>query len=407
VSIHNRSIKNNRYLFFAILIFNAILLVPQTRTFFSNVGWRWVYILLLSFAFSFILTPLFGYIAWKFNILDKPDERKLHMEATPLLGGAAVFAGFLIAILLNGIYSLKLGVILIASSLLLVFGIVDDTTGIPASIKLIVQLCCTVLVMSFGVVLNCIPDTLGIYAQIGNIFLTFFWIIGITNAMNFFDGMDGLASGLGACISFFLGITAFQTDQPFLGWVSVAMLGSCLGFLPFNLKKKGDASIFLGDAGSTFIGFVLSCVAVYGEWSSDNPIVAFISPVLIFWVLIFDMIHITVDRILSKKIFNFRDWIEYVGTDHLHHRLALVLEGKKKSVLFIYVLTFCLGTSAIVLRNARSIDALLLLIQAGIIVVLITILERSGRHIDATCEDPNLDESEKTNNKSQITNNIQ
>ena len=394
MSIHNRSIKNNRYLFFAILIFNAILLIPQTRTFFSDIGWRWAYILLLSFAFSFILTPLFGYIALKFNILDKPDERKLHMEATPLLGGAAVFAGFLMAILINGIHSLKLDVILIASSLLLVIGIVDDTTGIPASIKLIVQLCCTVFVMSFGVLLNCIPDTLGIFAQIGNIFLTFFWIIGITNAMNFFDGMDGLASGLGACISFFLGITAFQTDQPFLGWVSVAMLGSCLGFLPFNLKKKGGASIFLGDAGSTFIGFVLACVAVYGEWSSDNPIVAFISPVLIFWVLIFDMIHITVERILSKKILNFRDWIEYVGTDHLHHRLAIVLEGKKKSVLFIYVLAFCLGTSAIVLRNARSIDALLLLIQAGTIVVLITILERRGRNINCTPEDLNSKEQQ-------------
>jgi UDP-GlcNAc:undecaprenyl-phosphate GlcNAc-1-phosphate transferase len=241
---------------------------------------------------------------------------------------------------------------------------------------------CTGIVLTGGIILKVIPDDLGMISWIINYVLTVFWIIGITNAMNFFDGMDGMAAGLGAIISFFLCIVAFQTHQPFLGWISVAMMGCCLGFLPYNLRMNHHAMIFLGDAGSTVIGFILACVAVYGEWSQTSPMVALASPLLIFWVLIFDMVHITVDRLLTGKVITFRQWVEYVGRDHLHHRIADVLGGRRRSVLFIYLLTFCLGFSAILLRNAESFDALLLILQAAIIVVLITILERSGRTND-------------------------
>jgi UDP-GlcNAc:undecaprenyl-phosphate GlcNAc-1-phosphate transferase len=244
--------------------------------------------------------------------------------------------------------------------------------------------------MGFGIVLKVVPDSLGAFAQVGNYLLTLFWIIGITNAMNFFDGMDGLAPGLSTIISFFLGLVAFQTQQPFLGWISVAMLGSCIGFLPYNFRIKGKALIFLGDAGSTVIGFILACVAVYGDWAEASPVVALASPLLIFWVLIFDMVYITIDRILSRKVLSLRQWIEYVGKDHLHHRIAYALGGRKKSVLFIFLLSFCLGASALLIRNADPLDALLLIIQASIFVVLITILERRGRILarENGCKDP-------------------
>jgi UDP-GlcNAc:undecaprenyl-phosphate GlcNAc-1-phosphate transferase len=340
--------------------------------------------MLLSFSLSYCLNPLFAYLARRFNILDRPDSRKLNHEATPLLGGAAVFMGFLVALTINGIFSLELGAIMIASIILFGIGILDDFKEIAAGIKLMVQLVCTLVVIGSGIILRVIPNELGIIALVGNALLTLVWIIGITNAMNFFDGMDGLAAGLGASISFFLCVVAFQTDQPFLGWIAVAMMGGCLGFLPFNFRLKGNARIFLGDAGSTVIGFILACVAVYGDWAESDPVVALVSPILIFWVVIFDMIHITIDRILTGKVLNFRQWLEYVGKDHLHHRLAYALGGKKKSVLFIYFLSFCLGTSAIVLRNARSIDAVLLIIQASIMVILITILERRGRFANGT-----------------------
>jgi UDP-GlcNAc:undecaprenyl-phosphate GlcNAc-1-phosphate transferase len=330
------------------------------------------------------MNPVFAWIAKKLNILDIPDARKLHQEATPLLGGAAVFVGFSIALVTNGIFSKPIVVILIASLILFGIGILDDIKEVSAGLKLLTQLACSLLVMSGGIMLRVLPADLGIIAAIGNYFLTVFWIIGIANAMNFFDGMDGLAAGMGAVISFFLGVVAFQTAQPFLGWVAIAMLGGCLGFLPFNFRPKKNAAIFLGDAGSIVIGFILACVAVYGDWAQGNPVVALVSPVLIFWILIFDMVHITVDRILTGKVKNFRQWIEYVGKDHLHHRLANVLGGRKQSVLFIYLLGLCLGTSAVVLRNARPTDAILLIIQACIMVVLITVLERRGRLANGT-----------------------
>jgi UDP-GlcNAc:undecaprenyl-phosphate GlcNAc-1-phosphate transferase len=371
------------YLFLPPLVLTCSLLLPQIRDLFLRAGWRWLYVMLLSFGISFSLNPLFSKIAYNLNMLDSPDHRKLHRQATPLLGGAAVLAGFLGALLINGIFSPELGAILTASLALFAVGVVDDYREISAGLKLFTQIICAILVISCGIVLRVIPTSFGIFAPMGNVLLTVIWIIGITNAMNFFDGMDGLAAGLGAMIAFFLGLVAFQTEQAFIGWIAVAMMGSCLGFLPYNFKFRGNAAIFLGDAGSTVIGFILACVAVYGDWAESDPIVALISPLLIFWILIFDMVHITVDRILTGKVRNFRQWIEYVGKDHLHHRLAAVLGSNQRSVLFIYLLSFCWGISAVALRNARIFDATLLILQAVIMVVLITFLERSGRLLNS------------------------
>jgi UDP-GlcNAc:undecaprenyl-phosphate GlcNAc-1-phosphate transferase len=334
---------------------------------------------MVSYGISFCLTPVCGGIAKRLNIVDKPDARKLHLEATPLLGGVAIFIGLIMAVYLNGICTKPVCVILMTAAVLFVTGVMDDIAEIAASLKMIIQLAVTAVVIFFGVQLRVIPEALGTLSVAGNTLLTVLWIIGITNAMNFFDGMDGLAGGLGTMIAFFLGLIAFHTSQPYLGWVSVAVMGSCLGFLPYNLKGSGRASIFLGDAGSTTIGYILACIAVYGEWASNNPVVSLVSPLLIFWVLIFDMVYITGERILSGKVANVREWLDYVGQDHLHHRLAQVIGSQKKSVVFIYLLTMCLGISALVLQNAGALDAVLLVLQAVILVVLISVLEWHGR----------------------------
>ena len=372
------------YLYFPIVCVAYFLLFPSIQQFFANSGWRWLHILMLAVTLSYSLTPLMGIIALKYGVLDLPSDRKVHRQATPLLGGTAVFFGFGVSLLSNGIFSTQLGAILATAFVLFAVGVFDDVRDVSAGLKLGAQIICTLGVMASGIVLRVLPYHLGIWSDIGNYLLTSFWIIGITNAMNFFDGMDGLATGLGALIAFFLGIVAFQTAQPFLGWVAVAMMGACIGFLPFNFKFKGNGAIFLGDAGSTVIGFVLACVAVYGDWATANPIVALVSPLLIFWILIFDMVHISVDRILTGKVYNFRQWIEYVGKDHLHHRLSCSLGGNRRSVMFIFLMNFCLGISAISLRNARPVDAMLLILQAAIFVMLITILESRGRRINAS-----------------------
>jgi UDP-GlcNAc:undecaprenyl-phosphate GlcNAc-1-phosphate transferase len=378
-----RALGVSLLLLLVIALVALLLLTPPVRAFFTSMGLRWAYVFMIAFTLTFSLTPLAAGLARRLGILDLPDERKLHAQATPLLGGAAVFVGFISGLAANGILSPELIAILSASMILFIVGIFDDWHEVPAGLKLAIQVICTAMVMTAGVVLRVLPEAWGAWGGLGNLLLTVVWIIGITNAMNFFDGMDGLAAGLGAIIAFLLAVVAFQTEQPFLGWMALAIMGSCCGFLPYNFKPKGAAFIFLGDAGSTVVGFVLACIAVYGDWAEGRPLVALVSPVLIFWILIFDMAHITIDRIVTGKVRNLREWIEFVGRDHLHHRLASALGCRRKSVLFIYLMALGLGISALILRDAGTAEAALLILQASIMVGLISILEHRGRKVAA------------------------
>lgn len=142
--------------------------------------------------------------------------------------------------------------------------------GVPAGAKLFAQLLAVGIVIGSGVVLTLFPRfTLG---NALDAVLTILWLLGITNAMNFFDGMDGLATGLSIITAGLMGFFAMLTFQPFLGWFAVASVGSCLGFLPFNFRPRRPAAIFLGDAGSTFLGFILAALAVKGEWAESKVI---------------------------------------------------------------------------------------------------------------------------------------
>lgn len=368
-----------RWLYAAVGAATLIMLSPPACAYFAAAGCRWLHVLSVAIGVSMVLTPQAARIARRLNILDLPDARKVHAQATPLLGGAAIFLGFATALLVNGILTPEVVAILSAAMILFVTGVFDDWRQLPAGLKLIVQLVCTGMVVASGLVLHVLPESWGVGAQAANLLLTVAWVVGITNALNFFDGMDGLAAGVGAIIAFMLGLMAFQTYQPFIGWLALGVLGSCLGFLPFNLRWKRPAVIFLGDAGSTVIGFVLACIAVYGDWSERQPLVSLASPILIFWTLIFDMVHITVDRILTGKVDSVRTWLDYVGRDHLHHRLADALGSRGRSVGFIYLMTLGLGVNALLLRNAGMLEAVLVLAQASILVLLITFLERCGR----------------------------
>jgi UDP-GlcNAc:undecaprenyl-phosphate/decaprenyl-phosphate GlcNAc-1-phosphate transferase len=366
------------YILVSLLLF--LLATPPVRDWWFRGGSRWFYIFLFSLCLSYLLTPLSQYIARKFGIMDYPDTRKIHSKPTPLLGGIAIYLAFLGAILTNYIFDEKVGAILLGGTLLVVIGVWDDYKGAPAGSKLLLQILATLLLIKSGIVIKFFP-TITVLGTIGNIFLTLLWVVGITNAFNFFDGMDGLATGLGAIIATFLGIIAFQTFQPFLGWLSAAIVGGCLGFLPYNFRLRRPASIFLGDTGSVFLGFVLASLAVMGEWADNAPFVSLTNPILIFGVLIFDMIYITVTRISSKRVINFSQWISYVGKDHLHHRLYSVLKDGRSTVIFIFFLSATLGLGALALRNARIVDALILISQASIILVLVTVLERAASFI--------------------------
>ncbi|MFH1079520.1 MAG: MraY family glycosyltransferase [Pseudomonadota bacterium] len=356
----------------------SALLIPLVRYyFFNNIG-RWLYILLFSFSVSAILTPAARWIALKFNIVDNPGGRKIHKSPTSLLGGLPIIVAFLSALLSNMILDREYSLLLTGGVVVAMVSLYDDWKGLSARFKIFAQFIVVAVLIHQGIVLELFPKMTS-WGYSLNCLFTVLWIVGITNAMNFADGMDGLAAGLSAIIALFMGIVAFQTNQPLMGWVALAMLGSCLGFLPYNFRRQGQAYIFLGDTGSIFLGFILAALAVKGDWADNDPIVSFSAPVLIFWVLIYDMTYITVERILSGKVRTFRQWLDYVGRDHLHHRLCAVLGGRKKTVLFIYLICATLGISAIALRHARMVDGVLLVVQAFLITIIISILEYSSR----------------------------
>jgi UDP-GlcNAc:undecaprenyl-phosphate GlcNAc-1-phosphate transferase len=353
------------------------LAIPPVQEIFQLEGLRWLHVFLFAFLGTGALTPLMVRIGHRWNLVDVPADRKIHVLPTPRIGGLALYAGFVGSLLLNSIVPDWIIAILVAGSLLLLIGVLDDIRELPASGKLIGQLLAAAIVIASGKVLTLFPP--GPLGEAANMLLTLFWIVGITNAFNFFDGMDGLATGLAVLLAGFLGVVAFETNQAELGWLAIAMIGAGLGFLPYNFRGRKPAVIFLGDGGSTFIGFTLACLAIKGNWADSSPIVSFSNPLLIFGVLIYDMIHITVERIATGKVRSVKGWLDYVGKDHLHHRLERALGSRQASVAMIFLFTICLGLSALALRHASTMEAVLLLIQAGLIAAMLTVLEISGR----------------------------
>lgn len=360
-----------------IFIFLA-LLFPDTKPFFERIGERWLYIFSLAFLLSYFSTPAARSLASDMGIIDKPDERKIHKIPTPRLGGLAVYVAFTLAVIYNFHFSDELKGVAIGATLVMLAGLADDIMGLPAKIKLIVQLTAVSIMMYYGVILSFMPHT--VWGDILEILLTYIWIIGITNALNFLDGMDGLAAGITAIASLYIGIVAIQTGQDYVMFLSIALLGSSLGFLPYNFRYRKPASIFLGDAGSTFMGFMLSSLTVMTGWATNDPVKAYSMPALILSILIFDMSYITIARVVTRKVKTLKEWIDFVGKDHLHHRISHLGLSNKKTVLFIYLLSASMGLSAIVLKNGRTIDALLLIAQAFLIYFIIVILMLKGEN---------------------------
>ncbi len=362
----------------ALIVFFLLMLPIVRELFFERIG-RWLYILLFASSTAALLTPIMMIVATRAGIVDTPGGRKIHTKVTPLLGGVAIIISFISALLANMILDTRDVVLIAGGTAVAIVGLIDDWKHFPARYKLFIQAVVAILLIRSGIILHLFPTQMT-WGYILNAAVSIIWIVGLTNAMNFIDGMDGLATGVSAIISLFLGVVAFQTNQPFMGWIATAMLGSCLGFLPFNFSLNRQASIFLGDAGSTFFGFVLSALAIKAEWAENNPIVSFATPILIFWVLIFDMVYITLERIITGKVESFQEWIDYVGTDHIHHRLLAVFGDRKKVVFFIFFLCVTLGISAIILRDAHPIDGILTVVQAFLITVIVSVLEYSGRN---------------------------
>jgi UDP-GlcNAc:undecaprenyl-phosphate/decaprenyl-phosphate GlcNAc-1-phosphate transferase len=356
----------------------AGLLLPAARSFFFNAGLRWHYILLFSCLGACFLTPLCRTLALKLKVLDRPDWRKIHDQPTPLLGGVAVYVAFSAALFLNNVFLPGMKSLLLGASLIFVMGLIDDVNPLPALLKFIFQVAISLVVIVVGDI-HLTFFYYSSWAPLINIPLTVLWMVGLTNAMNFFDGIDGLASALSIICALFLGILAFNTEQPALGWFAVAVVGACLGFIPYNFRLGKSALLFLGDAGSTFLGFTLAGLAVLGQWSLTSQFVSLASPVLIFGVLIFDMVYVNLSRIKNRQARSFTELLTCVNKDHLHHRLLFLGFARKEVVFIISTISVCLGMSAFIIMDQKFTDGLLGLSQALLILGLVVALMLKGR----------------------------
>lgn len=351
-----------------ITCFVAFLLTHEAQHLLAGSGLKWGYLLLLSFGIGFILTPLVCWLAQRLQVVDVPGGRKAHSEPTALLGGVAVYLAFAITIVRNFSFSEELKGVALAGTLIFAVGLVDDLRALPARIKLICQLVAVGILIKYGVVISFFPH--GFWGDTGEWLLTALWVVGITNAVNFLDGMDGLAAGSCAINAFFFGLVALQNSQDYMMYLSMALLGSCLSFLPYNFRYRQPALIFLGDAGSNFLGFMMAALGIMGDWAGDE-LVKLIVPVLILGVPIFDTSFISFMRVKHGQVRNVGEWLAYTGRDHIHHRLEALRIGRAGAVLVIYAVTTWLGLSALVLKNATGLNALLQVAQSVIVFLLL------------------------------------
>ncbi|MCZ6634503.1 MAG: MraY family glycosyltransferase [bacterium] len=365
----------------------GVLLSPAVKTAFQHWQLTWAYILILSWCITFALMPLIRRLAFRLDAVDHPGGRKTHEQSTPLMGGTAIFIGFALVLLFAQDilhFTPELKGVALAGTLIFVIGLLDDIWGLSARIRLISQFLAVGILVKYGVVLSFLPQTW--WGDIGEFLMTLFWVVGITNAINFLDGMDGLASGTTAINALFFSLVALPTNDLFMQsmmLLSIALAGSCLGFLPYNFRRKQPASIFLGDSGSNFLGFILAGIGILGKWGTSeagiptsgewdlNNLIRLTIPIIILGVPIFDTTLTTIVRIKTGQVRSFKQWVHFTGRDHFHHRLSDLGIGNKKAVWVIYLVSVVQGLEALVLKNARGIDAIFSLLQVSIVFLLI------------------------------------
>jgi len=308
-------------------------------------------VLVVAFIVSFLFTPLIRRMAIKLNAIDVPTEkRRVHTKPIPRLGGLAIVLGFIISlaahfameiangdimdynlIFQNQLIGLALGILILE-----VAGVWDDIKPIRAWTKLLFQIAAAGVVVGFGVRVDFITNPFtGNLIFFGNfaIPITMIWIVGITNAINFIDGLDGLAAGTASISSLALLFISILWSDTQLIFLTAALAGSTLGFLPFNFNP---AKIFMGEAGSAFLGFVLGSISIMGMIKSYTTL-AIIIPLVVLGLPIFDTAFAIIRRISKGQSPMVAD------RGHLHHRLVDAGLTQKQAVLILYSISAILG----------------------------------------------------------------
>ena len=356
--------------------------------------WQLVYVFL--FSFSLLITAAITRAAIGaadvFSMLDHPGERKVQSRPMPLLGGVAIFLGFSFTILINliAIYEIlpripflfpqdvvdavpgvskvlnKFFGILIGGTFIFLLGLVDDRMGISPGRKLLGQVMGALILFYYGVRVTMFSGNLFFCG-----FITVFWVLAVINAFNLLDNMDGLAAGVAfiAC-SVFLTVS-IGLGQLFVSALLVVLMGSLLGFLLFNFPP---ARIYMGDSGSMFLGYMIATVTILGTYyfPGSPTIFAIVMPVLILAVPFYDTVSVICIRIKSGQPV-------YMGDrNHFSHRLVRLGMSERGTILFIYLVAFTIGLSALLLNKVGFEGVFLIFFQTAAILLIIAMMEYYG-----------------------------
>ena len=328
----------------------------------------------VSLIVALLATPAVILLAKKTGAMDAPNARKVHKKPIPRIGGLAIYFGFMAAIIF---VALKFGFdgeqvketvgLVVSGSLIVALGLLDDYKNLPAKLKLLGQIgAAAVLVLIFDVRIDFMTDPFGDYFYFDNlpiphlaIFVTMFWLVGLTNTVNLIDGLDGLAAGVASIASFTIMLIALEQNFILVAVLTAALAGAAVGFLKYNFNP---AEIFMGDTGSMFLGFMLAGISVTGAVKSVATI-ALVVPIFALGLPILDTTFAIVRRL--------RGGVPIFKPDkgHLHHRLLNVGFTQRQAVLLMYVVSALFGLSAIALTAVScQIAVLILLVVVAAIV---------------------------------------
>ncbi|WP_160045143.1 MULTISPECIES: MraY family glycosyltransferase [Paenibacillus] len=304
---------------------------------------------IVSLVIVLALIPPLRKLAIRVDFVDRPTSRKIHKEPVPHLASIAIFLGFMIPyVILSRHWDLEMAGIVAGSLLILGIGIVDDwykTRGkdFPALPKTIVQVGAAVIVYFCGIsfVGVTIPFTghMVVFPEWLQFILTILWIFGVTTVINFMDGLDGLSGGVAGISALTLFVVAIAKGQTQSAIMAIILVGVALGYLKYN---KPPAKIYMGDAGATFIGFMLGIIALDGAFKQVT-VISILVPVLALGVPIFDNIYVIIKRYLNGKP------VYKADRSQIHYRLLSWGLSPKQAVLFIYLISACLSLSSIIL----------------------------------------------------------
>lgn len=331
----------------------------------------YIFLFLVSLVSVTILTPLSIRLAGKIGAVDIPADRKVHKTPIPRLGGLAVILAVAISLLLGAGVNAYIGRIVqtslmgmvMGSLVVIAMGLWDDTRNINPLIKLAGQLIAAGIAVSMGVQFelasNPLVGQMRDYFDLGTLALplSVLWIVGLTNAMNLIDGLDGLATGIALFTSVALFLISINTEAGDVTYVYVALAGATLGFLHYN---RFPAKVFLGDTGSMFLGFTLGCLSTTG-FQKSFTLSSLMVPMIIFGIPIFDSALALTRRYASQK------GLATADREHLHHRLIDLGLSQKQAVFLLYFITVLLGIIAFAFTVQLNEYAAVVIVLIGVV----------------------------------------